>query len=120
MCAVRSSMRRGSAIGRASSTWMCRLAVMASPRLGMCWERVLLDRELFSEPVRGVAEANGATSIFVIWDLVLILATFLHIVAGPGLDPIGAVDLLSHGTLLCHGINDTIVVIGGEGRSLIK
>ena len=85
----------------------------------MSWDRVRLDRELFSKPVRGVAEANGATSIFVIWDLVLILATFLHIVAAPGLNPIGAVDLLSHGTLFCHAINDTIV-LGGEGRSLIK
>ena len=43
----------------------------------------------------------------------LVLASFLHIVAVAGLDPIGAVDLLAHGPLLCQRVNDTFAV-GGE------
>lgn len=43
----------------------------------------------------------------------LILASLLHVVAVAGLDPVGAIDLLSYSTLVCHGINDTLV-IGGE------
>lgn len=92
---------------------MLRLPVLTSPRLMKSWGRLSLDRQFFSRPVREFSEANRATSIFVFWDLVLILATFLHIVTVAGLDPIGAVDLLSHGSLLCHGVKDTSV-IGGE------
>ena len=79
--------------------------------------RLSLDRELFSRPIWDLAEANRATSLFVLWNFVLILATFLHIVAVASLDPVGAVDFLSHRTLLCQCINNT-GVIGGEGWSL--
>ena len=83
------------------------------------WGRFRLDRQLFSGPIWELAEADRATSLFVFWDLVLILATFLHIVAVASLDPIGAVDLLAHSTLLGHGINDASV-IGGEGWCSLK
>lgn len=73
-----------------------------------------MDRKLFPRPVWKLAEANRATSLFVFWDLVLVLAAFLHVVAVAGLDPVGAVDLLPHGTLLCHSVHDACVV-GGEG-----
>ena len=49
----------------------------------------------------------------------LILASFLHVVAVAGLDPVGAIDLLSYSTLVCHGINDTLV-IGGESWLSLK
>ena len=48
----------------------------------------------------------------------LILAPFLHVVAVAGLDPIGAVDLFPHSTLLCQGINDAIVICGEKGLPL--
>ena len=40
----------------------------------------------------------------------LILAPFLHVIAVASLDPIGAIDLFPHGTILCQGINDTVVI----------
>ena len=50
----------------------------------------------------------------------LILAPFLHVVAVAGLDPIGAVDLFPHSTLLCQGINDTAVICGEKRLPLEK
>ena len=96
---------------------MFRLPVLTSPwpTKSCCW--LSLDRKLFARPIREFAEANRTSSLFVFWYLVFVLATFLHIVAVAGLDPIGAVDLLSHGTLLCHRVNDTSV-IGGESWPL--
>ena len=43
----------------------------------------------------------------------LVFASFLHIIAVAGLDPIGTVDFLSYRTLLCRSFKDAIF-IGGE------
>ena len=48
----------------------------------------------------------------------LILASFLHVIAVAGLDPVGAVDLFPHGTLLCQGINDAFVICCEKGLPL--
>ena len=106
-------------IGRAWSTCKLRLPILTSPRLVQGCGRLGVDRHLFSGPVRKFAEADCATGLFVLWDLVFVFATFLHIVAVAGLDPIGAVDLLSHRALLRHGVKDT-GVIGREGWCLLK
>lgn len=110
---VHSSRGSNAAMRRAWRTLDFRLSVLTSPRLVKSWGRP--DRQFLSWPVRKLTEADGTASLFVFGDLVLILASFLHVVTVAGLDPVGAVDFLAHGTLLCHGINDTSIV-GGESR----
>lgn len=114
---LRSSSRSSATLGRASSTWTFRLSILTSPRLSESWDRLDVNRKLLPRPSWNIAEANRATSLFILRDLMLILAAFLHVIAVAGLDPVGAVDFLPYGTLLCHGVNDTRS-IGGEGCSL--
>lgn len=77
------------------------------------------DRHFLSRPVGEFTEADRTASLFIFRNLMLILASFLHVVAVAGLDPVGAIDLLSYSTLVCHGINDTLV-IGGESWLSLK
>lgn len=77
------------------------------------------NRQLLFGPVGELTEADRTASLFVFRNLMLILASFLHVVAVAGLDPVGAIDLLSDRTLVCHGINDTLVV-GGESWLSLK
>ena len=92
------------------------LSVLTSPRLVDSWSRP--NRQFLSRPIRELTKADSATGLFVFGNLVLILAPFLHVVAVAGLDPIGAVDLFPHGTLLCQGINDTVVICSEHGLPL--
>ena len=113
--AMRRSRGSDGAFGGARHTWNYRLSILTSPSLVKSLDRLRMSRQLFSGPIWNFTEADRAACLFVIGDLVPIFATFLHVVAVPGLNPIGAVNLLPHGPLLCHGVKDTIVV-GGEGR----
>ena len=72
---------------------------MTSPRFVDGRDRP--SRHFLSRPIWEFTEADGATSLFIFRNLVLIFAPFLHVVTIAGLDPIGAVDLFPHGTLLC-------------------
>lgn len=97
--AMRRSRGSDGAFGRARRTWNYRLSILTSPSFLKSLGRLSTNRQLFSGPIWNFTEADRAASVFVFGDFVLIFATFLHVVAVAGLNPIGAVNFLPHGAL---------------------
>jgi len=60
------------------------------------------DCRVISHPGREFAESNTSPSLIVIREFVLVLATFLHIVAVASVEEVGAVDLLAKCTWGCN------------------